>query len=325
MGLGVFGVATLGWASSRKHECLAWYNKVACSSLRERRRCGGSSPFDAEAYNAEHTPPRIAFLLVGDVRTFNASYASYRKHVVDSFAAHADSRVFLLLKNAEKLDLAPIRQALRPAAVLLEDARDAHERTLPLREPWCHRNWLRPPGGGGHGIARSLSWEIVSWWGAMANVWRLVESYEAMRPAAARFERVVLARPDISYDTGMGPWCGYRADTWYTGDHGITPDMFWVMPREHAERALVTSMRTLVECTRGQSCCNSTVLTGRSMWMTQYWGTHGGLRVETNALLGQAVLARNTAKPKGGAAGRDCTLHVGCWRSGDHSEEISRG
>ena len=99
-------------------------------------------------------------------------------------------------------------------------------------------------------------------------------------------------------------------------------DMFWVMPREYAERALAQSLHILVSCTRGQTCCNSTRLTGRSLWMLQYWGGLRGLRIEYNALLGSAVLARNPGKA---GQGRDCTLHVGCWRMGDRSEEVLGG
>ena len=96
--------------------------------------------------------------------------------------------------------------------------------------------------------------------------------------------------------------------------------MFWVMPRAHAERALAASLDTLVECTRGQPCCNSTHITGKSMWMIEYWGHHVGFRVEYNALLGSAVLSANANKTD-----RDCTLRLGCWRMGDHSEEVVRG
>lgn len=188
----------------------------------------------------------------------------------------------------------------------------------------------------------------------MASVWSLVQSFESMRPRHKRFERVVFSRPDILYTTGMGPWCeegshaqcrgqpllliallliallliawhyaslrcGYRNDTWYSGDAGIIPDMFWVMPRAHAALALGTSLRTLIECTPGEACCNANV-TGRSTWIPQYWGRHRGLRVEENALLGSGVLARNPGK-----GDRDCTLHIGCWKMGEWSEEMLRG
>ena len=98
----------------------------------------------------------------------------------------------------------------------------------------------------------------------------------------------------------------------YTADFNITPDMFWVMPRAHAEQALSQSLRLLADCRQGQACCRSAALTGRSKWMLQYWATHGGMRIESNGLLGSATLARNPTK----GAQRACTLHVGCWRLG---------
>ena len=325
MALALHSSFGFGWSMNRAHECLAFYTKVACTSANNtaRRRCGGSSAFDAQAYNAQNVPPRVAFLIVGDVRNFNESYRSFRQYVVDSFAAHADSRVFLVLKNAENLELTGIRQLLRPAAMLLEDASDASKRTLQLREPRCHP-WNR--GGA------SLSWQTVNFWGAMESAWKLVTGYEAMRPREARFDRVVLSRPDLSFVTGFGPWCGYRNDTWYMGDD-VAPDMFWVLPRAHAELALTRSLRTLVECTHGQPCCNASrhTIQGRSTWMTEYWSAFGGLNVAHNALLGQAILARNPSKKQAANhsrsrdRNRDCTLHVGCWRFGQFSEELQRG
>ena len=89
-----------------------------------------------------------------------------------------------MLKNAERVDLAPIRAALAPAAVLLEDATDARRRSLALHEPWCHRSWQQGGAGGkyGHYANRSeLTWDTVNWWGAMAAAWALVENYEAMQ------------------------------------------------------------------------------------------------------------------------------------------------
>lgn len=100
--------------------------------------------------------------------------------------------------------------------------------------------------------------------------------------------------------------------------------MFWVLPREHAERALGRSLKVLVECSVGQACCNSSFLTGRSMWIIQYWSAHAGYRVEANALLGSAVVARNGAK----GMTRNCTLHLGCWHTNKPwfapSEELER-
>ena len=68
--------------------------------------------------------------------------------------------------------------------------------------------------------------EVVNWWGAMASAWSLVRAYEAMRPSDARFDRVVFSRPDVKYETGMGPWCGYRNDTWYVCAHARPSRLF---------------------------------------------------------------------------------------------------
>lgn len=147
------------FSSTAKHECRAPYKKVLCqSTLNARRR---------ECFtNATQTvPPRVAFIVAGDLRTFALAsvYQSYATHVIDSFASHVESRLFLVLKNAERVDLRPMLHALRPAAVLLENASDARERTLKFRNPSCSLNWVgigKTPYGE-RGMSDRLSWEYA--------------------------------------------------------------------------------------------------------------------------------------------------------------------
>ena len=159
----------------------------------------------------------------------------------------------------------------------------------------------------------------------MAASLRLVEDYESMRPSSEAFERVVFSRPDILYQYRMGPWCGYDADTWYIGDRGIVPDMFWVLPRRFATSVLRDSLRTLVDCDWGQPCCNSSSITGRSLWIPDYWSAHHGFRVSYNSLMGFGTVARNPLKSRKKEERRDCTLHVGCWGLGWRDPELIHG
>ena len=150
--------AGIGWAHSRKRECLAWYNKTGCGTMNPRRRC-----------RHDVAAPRVAFLIAGDARSFAEPGVaeSYQRFVVGSFRAHNASRVFLVLKNGEGVDMQRVRTTLAPAAVLLEDAADAKRRTLALREPWCHRAWMRTNRGTRTSF---VPWETVNWWYASSLV-----------------------------------------------------------------------------------------------------------------------------------------------------------
>ena len=322
-------IVLLGWHSTLQGECLVQYGvartRCASEALSRRRQCDASA-----------SPPRVAFIVAGDVRSFAEAefYLSFHRHVMQSFAAHRASRLFMVLRNAAQLDLGPLLKVLAPAMLLVDDSTDdVPPRGLPFRNAACQSKWAR----GASRLARTA----VVWWSAMNAAWHLVEQYEQSQLPAHRFSMVVFARPDMRYSHAMGPWCGYQNGTWYSSDPLIAPDMFWVVPRHAAALVLRDTLTVAIECDTGQPCCNATEVQSRSHFPTQYWPSVARVApIEWGALLGSAMVAR---RPRGGtveqrrasrearrAIGdaanreqRDCTLHVGCWPAKQGSTDCS--
>ena len=160
----------------------------------------------------------------------------------------------------------------------------------------------------------------------MARAWEAVAAWEARN--GYRFDAVCFSRPDILFSTGYGPLCAYDwSRTWYATWGRLTPDMFWLLPRDWAANVLTTWSRVVLPCVGGQLCCNLSAsfaskaerATGSarvpySVWLTTYWSRARAYRLNRTGLRGYGVVG---ASPK---AGRKCTLPLlggwGCPDSG---------
>lgn len=304
----------------------AWHGKGPCYNSHHYRGTAHCKP-PIPASSCGVNPPLIAYMVVGQPRGFlgEAGYMLFQARVVDSMAAHSNSRVFLHLKmgndSSQWQQLNDAATLLRPAKVttpLEEDigsavyadehrraVRNTSLRTISPSHPECFWKDERPH--------YPLSQARV-WWSTMANAWAAVVTYE--RTEAMIFDAVVFTRPDVYLDRGMGPWCAYAFDqaegAWYSPSGTLTPDMFWIMSRSAAQAVLSTWPRVIVPCEPKQACCDFMLAEpphGRvpySLWLREYWRRVGGF-VLNHTLQGTG---RVGASPK--KAGRNCTLHLGC-------------
>lgn len=276
------------------------------------RRCFPSSQYRGAPVCSHQLPicpkhhskrPRIAYIVAGQARSFldERGWQTYYQHVIKSFYAHGDSRVFLHLKlgrgpslNRRWQELSRAVEGLRPAVV-----RTTLERDVDLRA-----SVLEHQHDGGRGRPAfehpQCFWRdeaphfVLSrariWWLAMAQAWESVEAYE--RDHGLIFDAAVFSRPDITYTRAMGPWCAYDLKgSWYAPWGEMVPDMFWIFPRSIAARVLTTWTKVVLPCRPGDSCCNLTtrqgeLILGRSAnipqpsvgepvtfsnWMSTYW------------------------------------------------------
>ena len=185
--------------------------------------------------------PRVAFVVAGASRGFverRELHESYKRFVVDSFAAAADSEVLLYLRgagNATADEWAALEAALAPSVVARvadDDAAAAPEALLSPAARDCvastsfaRDNYLR---------------RARAWWSSMAEAHRLVVDRE--RATGRPFDAVVFSRPDVRYDFPFGPHCEYDAETWYAGGKGA-PDNFWILPRVRRRRRACSRAR----------------------------------------------------------------------------------
>ena len=214
----------------------------------------------------------VAFVIAGQARSFldERGWQTYHQHVLKSFYANAESRVFLHLKlgrgpnlNRRWQELSRAVDGLRPAVV-----RTTLQRDVEVRESVFDRAGSRARA---HPRHPECFWRDVAphfqlsragiWWLTMEQAWESVASYE--RDNGFTFDAVVFSRPDITFHKAMGPWCGYDLKRqWYAPWGEMTPDMLWVFPRAVASKVLTTWTQVVLRCQPGQPCCNLSSLEG---------------------------------------------------------------
>ena len=159
--------------------------------------------------------PTVAFVIAGQARSFldESGWQTYQQHVLKSFYANAESRVFLHLKlgrgpnlNRRWQELGRAVETLRPAVV-----RTTLRRDVELRESVFDRAGSR---GRTHPQHPECFWRDVAphfqlsragiWWLTMEQAWESVTTYE--RDNGFLFDAVVFSRPDITFHKAMGPW-----------------------------------------------------------------------------------------------------------------------
>ena len=218
-------------------------------------------------------PPRVAFLVAGASRGFVERpdvHGSYKRFVVDSFAAAGDSEVLLYLRgvgNVTAAQWAALDAALGPSVVARVPDNDTAADPPPLAP--AARDCVA-----GTGFARDdYRRRAHAWWSSMAAGHALVVGRE--RATGKRFDVVVFSRPDVLYDFPFGPHCEYDAGTWYAGGKGA-PDNFWILPRA-AAASVLNSLASFYACAGPtEPCCVRTHrdVSGATMfswWITYYW------------------------------------------------------
>ena len=254
------------------------------------------------------TARKTAFLLVGASRQLDNPlvHNAYAAHVLGAFGAHSRTQLFLHLGHerprrpgeAHPLDgaIATLQPARVEVVSLAHHAQTVPPGTcLPNEERWSNADYQR---------------RALQWWGALSAAWTMVWNWER-EEGHARFESVVVSRPDLVFTDGFGPACAYAGDVWYTAGIG-SPDMLWLMPRRIAA-AVLNTLRTFTTCSEGAACCRLQRSGGdddlraddwaASYWPLSYWTRRLNISVST-AMLGSAKLL-GSVKTRGRA-------HLGC-------------
>ena len=205
-------------------------------------------------------PPRVAFVLAGQPRTFMTDPSvrrSFVERVVEDFRAGKGSHIFLHFKSVSTHEIGKVTRGSMPHPATVWGA-ERERKPLPPAHPECFEFDIMP---------RSRP---ALWWSAMQTGLEMVQRHE-MRTSSS-FDTVFFARPDIRYWTGWGPWCHYHPDVWYTGGERVSPDHLWVLPRRAADLVLGT-YDVVRQCAPSLQCCG--VRVGSSWWPLRYWELRG--------------------------------------------------